>query len=334
MALYLLKRLLLMPVTMLMVVTVIFFLTHLTPGSAIRVALGPHAAPEQVEKLIKKYSLDKPIYVQYGLYLNRLMRGDLGESIVRERSVTSELGIYLPASIELITFSIFIISLLGVFLGTVSAVHKDSLLDSVSRGVAVGGVAMPDFWLALMLILSLSYGFRLFPSTGRINPMLSPPTHITGLYLLDSLVTGNWACFWDSLLHLVMPVFTLAITHMSTTVRLTRDGMLKVLREDYITMARVYSLKPRTIYYKNALKNAILPVMTNLGMTTASLFSGAFVVETVFSFPGIGYYATSSILNLDYAPMVGAIIIISGLYVVLNLLVDIAYCFIDPRIQY
>jgi peptide/nickel transport system permease protein len=331
---YFLKRLLLTPVTMLMVVTVIFFLSHSAPGSAIRVALGPHATPEQVEKLVKKYSLDKPIYIQYGIFLGNLLQGNLGESIVRGRTVTSELGTYLPASIELVGLAIVIIAVVGIFLGVVSAVRKNRIYDTISRGIAVGGVATPDFWLALMLVLAFSYGFRLLPSTGRINPLLSPPSHVTGLYLLDSLITGNGACFWDSLLHLAMPVFTLAITHISTTVRLTRDGMLKVLREDYITMARVYSLRPSVIYFKYALKNAILPVMTNLGMTTAALFSGAFVVETVFSFPGIGYYATTSILNFDYAPMIGAIIVISGLYVILNLMVDIAYSFIDPRIRY
>jgi len=331
---YLIKRLVWIPVIVFTVITIIFLLTHIAPGSAVHIALGPYATGEQIERLTKQYGLDEPLWVQYGIYIWRLLHGDLGESIVRHKPVSEEILTFLPASVELVFFAMIFITGVGVTLGVVAATNKDRFLDIIGRGIAVAGVSMPQFWLGLMLLLFFSFGLGLLPTTGRIDPAIGTPTRITGMYILDSILTGNWVALKSSILHIVLPAFTLGITSLSTTTRLTRDGVLKVLREDYIAMARAYGFSERTVNYKYALRNGIIPALTNLGMTAAALFGGAFLVETVFSFPGIGYYATTSIIHLDYAPCVGVAIVISLLYILFNLVVDLSYLLIDPRIRF
>lgn len=323
-----------MPVGILLVVSILFFLIHLTPGGAVMVALGPYATEELVEAYKERYGLDEPVIVQYVTHIRNLLHGDLGDSIVRQKPVISELGTFLPASVELVLLTVVLIVVIGVPLGVIAAIHKDKWLDFLSRGISVGGVSLPSFWLALMLLLIFYYALGWFPSGGRISISVGPPARVTGLYILDSLVTGNWPALKSALLHILLPAFTLAITNISTTTRLTRDGMLKAFKEDFITMAWAYGVNPRKIYFKYALKNGILPTLTNLGMLTARLFGGAFVVETVFTFPGLGYYATSALLYQDYAPVAGAAIVIAFLFLFVNLLVDISYLVVDPRIRF
>ncbi len=331
---YVLLRVASIPLVMFLVVTIMFSLTHIVPGGAVQVALGPHATIERIEAIKAKYGLDKPLPVQFFTYIRNILRGDLGESIIRQKPVISEIGTFLPASVELVVLATFLIVVIGVPLGVMAATHKDGLLDFLSRGIAIAGVSLPSFWLALMLLLAFSFGLHFFPSGGRIDPSVSPPAHITGMYLFDSLFTGNWVAFLDALRHIILPAFTLAITNISTTTRLTRDGMLKVFKEDFIAMAWAYGLSPRKVYYKYALKNAILPSITNLGMTLAYLLGGDFIVETVFSFPGLGFYATMGLLQVDYAPIAGAAIIISFMYLCTNLFVDLLYVLVDPRIKF
>ncbi len=331
---YILMRVAWIPIGVLLVVTIMFFLTHLVPGGAVQVALGPHATEERIARVMQEYGLDKPLHIQYVSYLGNLLRGDLGESIVRQKPVASEIGTFLPASIELVLTSIILIILIGVPLGVIAATHKDRFLDFISRGIAIAGVSLPQFWLGIMLLLAFSFGLRWFPSGGRISSAVSAPRYFTGMYVLDSLLAGDWPALWGSLRHIVLPALTLALTNISTTTRLTRDGMLKAFKEDYIVVAWAYGVKPRRIHYKYALKNAILPTITNLGMTMAYLFGGAFIVETVFAFPGIGYYSTLALLQQDYAPVTGVAIIVSVLYLIVNVCIDVLYVFIDPRIQY
>jgi peptide/nickel transport system permease protein len=331
---YVLLRVASIPLVMFLVITIIFSLTHIVPGGAVQVALGPHATIERIEAIKAKYGLDKPLPVQYVNYIRNILRGNLGESIIRQKPVMSEIGIFIPASVELVLLATFLIVVIGVPLGVMAATRKDRFLDFVSRGIAIAGVSLPSFWLALMLLLAFSFGLHLLPSGGRIDPSVSPPAHITGMYLFDSLVTGNWTALANAILHIILPAFTLAITNISTTTRLTRDGMLKVFKEDFIAMAWAYGLSPRKIYFKYALKNAVLPALTNLGMTMAYLLGGDFIVETVFSFPGLGFYATMALLQVDYAPVAAVAIIISFLYLCTNLFVDLLYVLIDPRIKF
>jgi peptide/nickel transport system permease protein len=331
---YILLRAAWIPFGILLVVSILFFLIHLTPGGAVIAALGPYATVEQVEAFEREHGLDRPLAVQYVDYLGGLLHGDLGKSIVRGKPVISEIGVFLPASVELVLLTIVLVVLLGVPLGVVAAIKKDRWPDFLARGLSIGGVSLPPFWLGIMLLLIFYYSLHWLPPGGRISITIGPPAHITGLYILDSLLTGNWEALGSAILHIVLPAFTLAITSISSTTRLTRDGVLKALKEDFTTMAWAYGVKPRKIYFKYALKNGILPTLTNLGMLSARLFGGAFIVETVFSFPGLGYYATLGLLYQDYAPITGSAIIISFLFLLANLVVDVMYLLVDPRIKF
>lgn len=331
---YILLRVAWIPIGMLLVVSILFFLIHLTPGGAVVAALGPYCTVEQVEAFEKEHGLDKPMVIQFITYIRNILHGDLGESIVRGKPVISEIGIFLPASVELVSLTVVLIVLLGVPLGVVAAIRKDRWPDFLARGLSIGGVSLPPFWLAIMLLLVFYYSLGWFPSGGRISISVGPPARITGLYILDSLLTGNWRALGSAVLHIFLPASTLAITSISSTTRLTRDGMLKAFKEEFTTMAWAYGIKPRKIYFKYALKNGILPTLTNLGMLSARLFGGAFIVETVFGFPGLGYYATSALLYQDYAPITGSAVVISFLFLLANLLVDVSYFVVDPRIRF
>ncbi|MFC2108052.1 ABC transporter permease [Candidatus Bipolaricaulota bacterium] len=330
---YILLRVAWMPVGILFVVSILFFLVRLTPGGAVVAALGPYTTVEQVDAFKKEHGLDRPVGVQYINYIGDLLHGNLGESIVRGTAVSSEIGVFLPASVELVLLSVGLIILLGVPLGVVAAIHKDRWPDFFARGLSIGGVSMPPFWLAIMLLLLFYYVLGWLPSGGRISISVGPPTRITGLYTIDSLLTGNWRALGSAVLHMLLPALTLAITSISSTTRLTRDGMLKALKEEFTTVAWAYGIKRRKIYFKYALKNGIMPTITNLGMLSARLFGGAFIVETVFSFPGLGYFATSALLYQDYASITGAAIVISSLFLVANLVVDVIHLAVDPRIR-
>ena len=334
MGIYIVKRLAWIPIVLLGVVTIVFFLTHLIPGSAVRILLGPHATEAQIQRITKEYGLDKPLVYQYGIYLWKLLHGDLGKAIVTGRSVIADVAIYLPASIELVITSLIIIIVAGVVLGIVSAVYRNGILDFLARGIAVGGVSLPQFWLGLIVILFFFYWSGILPAGGRVDPYIGAPRHITGLYTLDGLLTGNWAAFKSTLLHLILPATTLAFTNLSTTTRMARSSMLRALREDYITMARAYGFGGFRVNCIYALKNALTPVVSVLGLTTGFLFGGAFLVETVFDWPGIGLYSTRSIVNVDYAPVVAVTLLTSFIYVTVNIIVDIIYTLIDPRIKY
>ncbi len=331
---YIAKRLAWIPVVLLGVVTIVFLLTHIVPGSAVRVLLGPHATEAMIQRVTKEYGLDKPLFYQYEIYLWKVLHGDLGESVVTERSVTADLAIYFPATIELVIASLIIIIVAGITLGIVSAVHRNGVLDLLARGIAVGGASLPEFWLGLMIILLFTYWLGILPGGGRIDPLIGAPHHITGLYIVDSLFSGNWPAFKSALLHLILPALTLSFVNLSTTTRMARASMLKTLKEDYITAARAYGFGEFRINYMYALKNALTPVISVLGLTTGYLLGGDVLVETVFDWPGIGLYAAQSIVNVDYAPIIAVAFFTSFSYLTANLIADILYVLIDPRVQY
>ncbi len=331
---YVIKRLLWMPLVLLLVVTLVFFLTHMVPGSAIRVLLGPHVGEAQLQKATAEYGLDKPLLTQYFIYMGHLLRGDLGRSIVTRRPVATELATYLPATLELTFFSLVLIVVVGVVLGVVAAVHRNSPLDILARGVAVGGVALPQFWLGLMFILLFSYYLRWFPMGGRMEMTIAPPTRLTGMYVFDSLFTGNWAALWDALHHLALPVLVMALTNLSTTTAMVRSSMLRTLNEDFTLMAKAYGHRPFRVHYIYALKNSLISAVSVIGLTTGYLLGGDVLVETVFDWPGIGLYAARSILHVDYAPVIGVALVIAAVYAVVNLITDLLYGALDPRIRY
>jgi peptide/nickel transport system permease protein len=312
---------------------VVFFMVRAIPGDPAQIMLGQQATQEQVQQIRENMGLDKPIFVQYGLFLKDALRGDLGDSIVTGRPVTTELLTRLPATLELTTFAMLIAILVGIPVGVISAVRQYSLLDKSTSVLALTGISMPIFWLAMILVVIFGVNLELLPFPGRLDPTTGI-TAITGLVLVDSLLTLNFAGFWDGLLHLIMPAIALATIPMAVIMRMTRSSMLEVMNEDYVRTARAKGVVPWRVVFKHALRNAMLPTITVIGLQAGLLMGGAIITETIFSWPGIGLYAYNSISARDYASVQGVVLYGALLFVLINLLVDILYAILDPRVRY
>lgn len=312
---------------------VVFFMVRAIPGDPAQIMLGQQATQEQVQQIRENMGLDKPIFVQYGLFLKDALRGDLGDSIVTGRPVTTELLTRLPATLELTAFAMLIAILVGIPVGVISAVRQYSLLDKSTSVLALTGISMPIFWLAMILVVIFGVNLELLPFPGRLDPTTGI-TAITGLVLVDSLLTLNFAGFWDGLLHLIMPALALATIPMAVIMRMTRSSMLEVMNEDYVRTARAKGVVPWRVVFKHALRNAMLPTITVIGLQTGLLMGGAIITETIFSWPGIGLYTYNSISSRDYASIQGVVLYAALLFVLVNLLVDILYAILDPRVRY
>jgi peptide/nickel transport system permease protein len=311
---------------------VVFFMVRAIPGDPAQILLGQNATQDQINALTAKMGLDKPILVQYGLFLKDAASGDLGDSIVTGRPVTTELLVRLPATFELTAFAMLIAVLVGVPVGVISAVKQYSLLDKVTSVLALTGISMPIFWLAMILVVIFGVNLELLPFPGRLDPTTGI-TAITGLVLVDSLLTLNFAGFWDGLLHLIMPALALGTIPMAVVMRMTRSSMLEVMGEDYVRTARAKGVVPWRVVFKHALRNAMLPTITVIGLQVGLLMGGAIITETIFSWPGIGLYAYNSIYSRDYASIQGVVLYGALLFVLINLVVDILYAVLDPRVR-
>jgi peptide/nickel transport system permease protein len=312
-----------------------FVLARVAPSDPAALYVGPRARPEEVETARRLLGLDKPLYQQYLIYLYDVLRGDFGTSIRTKRPVIDDVRIHLPASIELITTSLIIALVIGLPLGIVSAKRKDTIVDHVSRLVTVAGVAIPAFWLGLMLQLLFIRELGILPVGGRIDAVIGmtyPVKQITGFYLFDTLVTGNWPAFVSSLQHLILPAFTLSAYSIGLIARMTRSTMLEVLGENYIRTAKAWGFSDRVITYVYALKNAIGPTLTVVGLSFAFLITGTFYIEDIFYWPGLGSYAASALLNLDFPVIMGVTLILGSAYVLINLILDLIQMYLDPRI--
>jgi peptide/nickel transport system permease protein len=312
---------------------VVFFMVRAIPGDPAQIMLGQQATQAQIQQVRENMGLDKPIIVQYGLFLKDALRGDLGDSTVTGRPVTTELMVRLPATFELTAFAMLIAVLVGVPVGVISAVKQYSLLDKTTSVVALTGISMPIFWLAMILVVIFGVNWELLPFPGRLDPTTAI-TSITGLVLVDSLLTLNFAGFWDGLLHLIMPALALATIPMAVVMRMTRSSMLEVMNEDYVRTARAKGVVPWRVIVKHALRNAMLPTITVIGLQVGLLMGGAIITETIFSWPGIGLYTYTSISSRDYASIQGVVLYGALLFVLINLLVDILYAILDPRVRY
>ena len=312
---------------------VVFFMVRAIPGDPAQIMLGQQATQEQVQQVRESMGLDKPIFVQYGLFLKNALRGDLGDSIVTGRPVTTELLVRLPATLELTAFAMLVAILVGVPVGVIAAVRQYSALDKTTSVLALTGISMPIFWLAMILVVIFGVNLELLPFPGRLGPTTAI-TSITGLVLVDSLLTFNFAGFWDGLLHLIMPALALATIPMAVIMRMTRSSMLEVLNEDYVRTARAKGVAPRRVVFKHALRNAMLPTITVIGLQTGLLMGGAIITETIFSWPGIGLYAYQSVSSRDYASIQGVVLYGALLFVLINLVVDVLYAILDPRVRY
>ncbi|MPM43492.1 Dipeptide transport system permease protein DppB [bioreactor metagenome] len=332
---YVLKRLLYAIPAILLVIVIIFFLTRVMPGDPARTYLGEMATQTQIDQLNEEWGLDKPIYIQFLNYIIGLCHGDFGYSWHTHMTVLSDFQKRFPASLELAIWAILIAILVGVPLGIMSAKHKNSPLDHAARIFSMLGSTMPVFWFGLMLILVLyaKLHWAVAPM-GRISSNINPPTTVTGLFVLDSLLTGDMVALKDSAAHLILPALTLSMSSMAVLARMTRASMLEVLSQDYIRTARAKGMKEHIVINRHGLRNALIPILTVLGTQFGMMLGYTVVVETIFSWPGIGSYVTNSILNMDYNPVQAFALMSAVLYVMINLILDILYTVVDHRINY
>lgn len=331
---YLIKRLGYMVIVLIGVAGFTFLISRVLPGDPIRLALGPIPSPEALEFIRKQWGLDQPLYIQFLKYLRQLVQGDLGTSYRTGRSVLADFIDHFPATLELSTISMLLALLVGIPLGLISAAKPNSPIDFGMRLFTFFGVSMPIFWLALLLMLFFGLRLNWLPISGRLDISINPPQTITGLYLIDSLLTGNWLTFKDSLIHLILPSSLLAFAILAPIARLMRSSTLIVMQEDYIRTARAKGLTERMVITIHAFKNAIIPVVTSAGLLYGQLLAGAVITETIFSWPGVGFYVTRAIRSLDYQPTISFTVVAGLSYALINLVVDLLYVAIDPRIKF
>lgn len=312
---------------------VTFTLMHLVPSDPARNIAGPRASPAAVQLIREEYGLDKPVVERYYNYMKGLVRLDFGDSLTSRRPVTDDLRRYLPATMELAFAAIFLAVIVGIPLGVVSAVKKNSAIDAFGRVIAVLGLSMPSFWLAIVLQFVFFAQLGWLPDGQRLPIGVDPPRTITTLYTVDALLTLNFDVFFTALKHLAMPAFVLGFISLAPVTRMIRSAMLEVLNQDYIRTARAKGLKGNLVITRHALKNALLPAVTVTGLQLGLLLSGTVLVEIVFSWPGIGRYAFQAISNQDPNSLISVTLVIGFGYVIANMLVDIAYIFLDPRIR-
>ena len=330
---YILYRLATMIPTLIGVIVLIFFLTQSIKGDPARMMAGDAADPQMLEQLRREFQLDQPLPVRLASYFGNLLHGNLGISYSTKRPVLESLMERFPATLELTLASLLFAFVGAVPMGVISAVRRNRPIDHLIRVIGVGGVSMPVFWSGLML-LWLFYGrLEWLPGAGRLSVYTEPPTRITGMYTVDSLLTGNWAVLAESLRYLVLPAFVLGYAYMATLARLIRSSMLEVLGQDYVRTARAKGLTDRTVVLRHALRNALIPVTTLAGLAFAALLGGAVLTETIFSWPGIGKYVVDAALFLDYPVIMGFTLLIAIVYMLVNLGVDLLYSWLNPQIQ-
>jgi len=330
---YIARRLLALIPVLLGVSLLVFSLIRLIPGDPVTVMLGERARVEDIERVREEMGFNRPVYIQYLEWLSRVLRGDLGKSIINRTPVMSELKQRLPATIEMVVASMFLGVTIGIGIGILSAIKPNSWLDILSMFGALVGVSMPIYWLALVLIYALAVNRKIFPPSARLDVELTVVRH-TGFMLIDTLLMRDFKLFLNAVWHLILPSIVLSTVIMPILARLTRSSMLEVLRQDYVRTARAKGLREQAVIIRHALKNALLPVVTVVGLQLGGLLGGALLTETIFSWPGMGLWTYRAILSRDYPIVQGAVLVSATIYVFVNLIVDISYAYLDPRIRY
>ena len=330
------QRLIFLVILLFGVATIVFFLSNLVPADPVVAHLSQRNLnnPEIVAAFKEKWGLDQPLHIQYLVYMKNLLKGDLGISIRTSQPVFDDIMRYLPATYELGIFAMVIASFFGVLFGVISAAKRNSLTDQVLRGVSVTGVSVPLFWFALVALYIFYYKLDWLPGPGRLSSNLTAPTHVTGLFLVDSALESNWVVFADAFSHLILPAVVLAAFSMGLIARTCRSSLLEVLSADYIKTAKAKGLPGRYIMMRHALGNGLIPVLTVIGLGLGNLLGGMVLAETIFAWPGIGQYAYQSVTTLDFPSITAVALLIAINYVIINLLVDISYGVVDPRVRY
>jgi peptide/nickel transport system permease protein len=330
---YVVRRLMLLVPILLGVSILIFFWVHALPGNPASALLGERATPELVKQYKDRYGLDRPMPVQYWEYLKVTVHGDLGVSIVTRRSVVSEIKRRFPATVELALGAMIFAVTLGIPLGFFAAKRYGGAFDHLSLVGSLIGISIPIFFLAIILKYFFSVKWQLLPSVGR-EDILSDAEHPTNFYILDAIITRDWNALWDTIQHLILPAIALGSIPLAVIMRITRASVLDVQNEDYVRTARAKGLPPRTVDRRHVMRNALLPVVTIIGLQTGLLLSGAVLTETVFAWPGMGSWLRDAIFSSDYPALQGGILFLAVVFVLVNLLVDISYAVINPRIRY
>ena len=333
---FILRRLLTSIFVLIGVSIITFAIARIIPSNAAALYIGPKARPEDIARVSIKLGLDKPLPVQYLIYMRDLLHGDLGTSIGTKRPVLQELTSRMPATLELLISGMALAVLIGVPMGVLSARWQGKPMDVFVRTVSIIGVSMPAFYLGLLLQILFFRRLDLLPLAGRFSSALrfsDPIIPVTNFLLLDALIGHNWIALKDVALHLVLPALTLAAYPSGLVARMTRATMLEVMEQDYIRTARAYGIRETTIVYLYALKNAITPTLTVIGLTVAFALTGTFFVEVIFNWPGLGLFTVHSLLNIDYPAIMGITLFGASMYVIINLAVDLVQAWIDPRIS-
>jgi peptide/nickel transport system permease protein len=330
---YIIRRILVVIPVIIGVSILSFFFVHMIPGDPVIAMLGERARPQDIAEYKAQMGLDQPIYVQYLRYVEELLKGNMGTSIVNKVSVSKTLSYRLPATIESIFFALIIGIVIGVGMGIIAALKRNTLIDTGATLFALTGVSMPVFWLALIVIYLFAVNIKLLPPGGRLSSEYTITT-VTGFYTIDSLLMGRLDIFWDVIKHMIMPSAVLSTTVMPSIMRLTRASMLEVLQKDYIRTARAKGLQMNKVIMKHTLRNALLPVITVIGLQISGLLGGAILTENAFSWTGMGQWFYQAIVGRDYPVIQASILLNAIIFVIMTMLVDISYAFIDPRIRY
>jgi peptide/nickel transport system permease protein len=311
----------------------VFVIGRMLPGDPVQLAAGPHATREEIAALAAEFGLDQPLPVQYLAYAKGLAAGDWGRSIQSRRPVVDDLKAFLPATLELVVAAMLIAIAIGIPTGLLAAVYRDRWPDTLSRAVSLGAISVPRFFLGLLLQLAFAMWLGLLPLGGRLPITLEPPPFVTGLLLVDTLVAGDLSAFLLALQHMAMPAIALSLSPLATIMRMMRASTLEVLSQDYVLTARALGLSQRLIIFKYVLKNALSASLTVIGLYFGWLLGGTVLVETVFDWPGIGLYATKGITTQDFMPVMGVTLCIGLIFVSVNLLVDLAYGLVNPKVR-
>jgi len=330
---YLAKRLALFGLMLFGLVCITFTISNIAPADPAALAAGPDAGRAQIEQVRREYGLDRPLPEQFLRYVTDLGSGHLGRSVATSRDVAGELARFFPASFELVVVAMLLGVLLGVPLGMLSAVHKDGWVDHATRIFAVSGIALPPFWFGLVLQLLFATKLGLLPTSGRLSVMTIPPDPITGMLLVDSLLHGQWDVFREAFSYTVLPAIVLSFPCLASILRVNRSEMVEALRADYVMCARAHGVRPWRVVTVHALKNAMLPTLAIIGLRYGWMLSGTVLVETVFDWPGIGLYAVNSAIAADFKPVMGVTLLIGVNFMLANLVVDLLYGVLDPRLR-
>jgi peptide/nickel transport system permease protein len=329
---YIVRRLFLMLIVMAGVATIVFFVTRIIPADPVGAILGGNAPIELVDKMRADLGLDKPILEQFFVYISGIVQGDFGKSIVTHKPVIEDILEFLPATIELAVAAMFFTLLFGIVFGAISAVKRNKPIDHVLRVFSILGVSLPVFWLGLIMLFVFYFFLDWLPGGGR-NSMFIFPERITGFIFLDAVINNDWDTFWDAAAHILMPAFVLGYASAATVARIMRASMLDVMAQNYIRTARSKGLGRWVVIWRHAMRNALIPVVTVIGVSFGDLLSGAVLTETIFSWPGLGRYIVNALLVLDYPAVTGGTLFVAFIYSLANLVVDISYAALDPRIK-